>query len=114
MLTLAGAYAGRASRTCPRKRGHGTQRDPDRYDGFLGGRVVMVATLLRSRRRKGASKAERAQAEAEKDEDEELRYKPIEWPLVWRLVTWLKPYRKMYSLGLVLGLVHVLLEMLGP
>ncbi len=46
--------------------------------------------------------------------DEDVRYRPIEWPMIRRLLSRLWPYRWYYAGGLVIGLIHVMLEMAGP
>jgi ATP-binding cassette subfamily B protein len=72
-----------------------------------------VTIVLPSRWRKRAVKPSAAVSQLDAA-DEELRYKPIEWPLLRRLIGWLAPYKKQYALGIALGLAYVLLEMLGP
>lgn len=47
-------------------------------------------------------------------EDEELRYRPIEWPLVRKLLAGLRPYRRLYATGVALAMIHVFLDLLGP
>lgn len=47
-------------------------------------------------------------------EDEELRYRPIEWPLVRKLLAGLRPYRRLYATGVTLAMIHVFLDLLGP
>jgi len=37
-------------------------------------------------------------------DDEDVKYKPIEWPLIKRLLKSLLPYRRTYALGLLLGI----------
>jgi len=47
-------------------------------------------------------------------DDEDVKYKPIEWPLIKRLLKTLSPYRKTYALGLLLGIAMIILEMQSP
>jgi len=47
-------------------------------------------------------------------DDEEVKYRPIEWPLVRRLLKVLWPFRRQYAIGVLMGVGTVVLEMMSP
>ena len=70
--------------------------------------MTKILTILTRRR------AEKLQRSVIQSEDEEVRYRPIEWPLIQRLLRVLWPFRRQYALGVALGVLMVVLEMMSP
>lgn len=70
-----------------------------------------MLTLTQYLARRRTAKAVRQEIDAD---DEEVKYRPIEWPLIRRLLGVLWPFRKQYGIGVLMGAGTVVLEMMSP